>query len=120
MDEQRKQAADLKLQINAALQQLKIEEINAQLQSLQQTSQQAHFWDDSSKAQDVMKQIAKLETRATPWLTLQKNITEVDDMLNLNDDTLAGELTQQLQQAEDTFVALKEDLKFLAWICCQA
>lgn len=112
MDEQRKQAADLKLQINSALEQLNVEEINAQLQSLQQTSQRADFWDDSSKAQSVMKQIAKLEARVTPWITLQKNITEVDDMLNLNDDTLAGELTQQLQQAGDTFVALKEDLKF--------
>jgi peptide chain release factor 2 len=112
MDEQLKQAASLQDQIAVAAKQLKIGDLNEQLSRLRSTSQQTGFWDDSTKAQAIMKQIAKLEARAQPWLTLQKNITEVSDLLQLNDSSLQAELTEQLQHIAGAFTALKEDLKF--------
>jgi peptide chain release factor 2 len=112
MDEERKQAGVLQSDVKQALQRLKIQELQQQLEELQAASQQAGFWDDSNRAQDVMKQIAKLEARTKPWLALQKSIGEVNELIKLGDDSLAHELAEQLKQTNGDFQALKEELKF--------
>lgn len=112
MEEQQKQAEALKVQIDGALDQLGIEKLSRQLNVLKETSAQPGFWDDSAKAQDVMKQIAKLEARTEPWLKLQKGSADVSEMLALQDTSLAVELEQQLLEIETKFNELKEDLKF--------
>ena len=112
MDEQTKRAAVLLAEINQAAERLKIDELNDQLKGLQIASQQPGFWDDSVKAQEAMKQIAKLEARVTPWLDLQTQIKEVGDMLELKDASLGEELESQLQNISHNFNELKEELKF--------
>lgn len=112
MEEQSKQAANLKLQINAAVKQLEVEKLGQQLSKLQAAASQPDFWSDSDQAQDVMKQIAKLEARTGPWLKLQQGISDVSDMLELGDESLETELDQQLKDIEARFNALKEELKF--------
>jgi peptide chain release factor 2 len=112
MEEQRKRASVLQSEINQALQKLKIQELRQQLEELRAASQQAGFWDDSAKAQEVMKQIAKLEERVKPWLALEKSVNEVNEMLKLKDDSLTAELSGQLNQTAETFSALKQELKF--------
>ncbi len=112
MQEQRKQCEDLSSEIGAALKQLKITELSRQLSDLQAASQKPEFWNDSGKAQEAMKQIAKLEIRVRPWQALQKSIDEVDELVKLNDVSLATELSQQLKEINKTFMNLKEELKF--------
>lgn len=112
MEEQKKQAMDLKVQIEGALKQLGIEKLSQQLIELKDVSMRAGFWDDSTKAQGVMKQIAGLEARTEPWLKLRQGIAEVNEMLELHDTSLASELEQQLTDTEASFNELKEDLKF--------
>jgi peptide chain release factor 2 len=112
MEEQRKRASVLQSEINQALQKLKIQELRQQLEELRAASQQAGFWDDSAKAQEVMKQIAKLEDRVKPWLALKKSITELNELLKLEDPSLANELNEQLRQTDENFQALKQELKF--------
>jgi peptide chain release factor 2 len=112
VDEQRKQALALQQEVNSAIERLKIDELNGRLVELQTSSQQPGFWDDSTRAQEVMKQISKLETRVKPWLELRSNLADITGMLELNDKTLGTELSQQLQQNQASFDSLKEDLKF--------
>jgi len=112
MDEHAKQANELKNQIKTALQKLQITDLDSQLQSLQAKSQQTDFWNDSCAAQATMQQIAKLEARVKPWLTLQKSVNDINELLKLKDPSLAEELTVQLQAGSSDFAALKEDLKF--------
>jgi peptide chain release factor 2 len=112
MDDQRKQAHVLQAEINQALEQLKIEELEQQLKDLQAQSQQPGFWDDSMHAQDIMKQISKLEIRVQPWLKLQKGINETNELLQLGDTSLQTELHGQLDELQNNFDALKEELKF--------
>ncbi|MEK7059488.1 MAG: peptide chain release factor 2 [Patescibacteria group bacterium] len=111
MDEQHKQADELALQITKALKQLKISELTKQLNDSKSASQQPDFWNDSTKAQEVMKQIAKLEARVQPWSKLEQSSHELNELLKLNDSSLKGELSQQLEQISHQFAALKEDLK---------
>ncbi len=112
MDEQRKRAEDLLIQVEGALIQLDIHSLNKKLQELKVVASKPNFWDNSTHAQDVMKQIASLEARTEPWLMLEQGIGEVVDMLELDDAGLAAELEQQLVDIETKIAALKEDLKF--------
>ncbi|HVV25834.1 MAG TPA: peptide chain release factor 2 [Candidatus Saccharimonadales bacterium] len=112
MEEQTKRAAVLLAEINQAAERLKIDDLNGQLKELQTASQQPGFWDDSTKAQEIMKQIAKLEARVQPWLDLQSQINDVSEMLELQDASLKAELEAQLQNISDRFNGLKEELKF--------
>ena len=99
-------------QIDEAARRLQVEQLGQQLDELQAASQQTDFWDDSTKAQDVMKRIAKLESRVRPWQELQKGIADIVEMLKLDDDSLKTELSQQLKQLTKKFNGLKADLKF--------
>ncbi len=112
MDEQRKQATHLQSAIFKATEQLSIEDLHRQLEELKLISQQPEFWDDSMAAQDVMKQISKLETRVEPWVKLGTSIKEIVDLLDLNDPSLESELSKQLVAISETFDSLKADLKF--------
>ncbi|MGC1177347.1 MAG: PCRF domain-containing protein, partial [Candidatus Saccharimonadales bacterium] len=112
MDEQAKHAAQLKSQIEEALEHLRINQLDKELSNLRADSQKPDFWDDSTRAQDVMRQIAKLEARVTPWLELRKSIDEISELVKLDDDSLQNELKQQLEEASKKFAALKEELKF--------
>ncbi|PIZ61649.1 peptide chain release factor 2 [Candidatus Saccharibacteria bacterium CG_4_10_14_0_2_um_filter_52_9] len=112
MDDLAKQSVNLQQQINKAVERLKINELSTQLAGLQTTSQASGFWDDSAKAQDVMKQIARLEARIKPWQKLQKAGNDIAELTALKDSTMQAELTQQLTETEAGFNELKEELKF--------
>jgi peptide chain release factor 2 len=112
MDEQAKQATTLQASIERAMTQLKIEDLVAQRDALQAESQASAFWDDSSHAQEVMKQISKLEARVQPWLELQQSIAVVQDLAAMSDASLQAELSEQLQKIDTQYNELKEDLKF--------
>jgi peptide chain release factor 2 len=112
VEDQTKRAAVLQAQIRQAMDRLKIGELEDQLHKLQTASQQADFWNDSTKAQETMKKIAKLEARVQPWLSLQKGIGELNDLLKLKDSSLQAELDQQIEAIDHDFADLKEDLKF--------
>lgn len=112
MDEQRKQASSLQRDVTAAVQQLDMQSLERQLQELQTASQQPDFWQNSAQAQDIMKQIAKLETRVEPWRKLKQSITDIQSLLELHDVSLDAELTVQLAETSQAFNALKEELKF--------
>jgi peptide chain release factor 2 len=112
MDEQAKQASELGTAVDGAVKQLKIEELNMRLSDLRTASEQPDFWQDSVGAQETMKQIARLEERVKPWLDLQKNLSELQDLLKLNDKSLDAELSQQLTALDHQFSELKEELKF--------
>jgi peptide chain release factor 2 len=112
VEEQRKQAEQLKTEVEDALKRLKIDQLAQQLQQLQTDSQAPGFWDDSAKAQSAMKQISQLEGRVQPWLDLKRSVQEANELVKLGDSSLAKELNQLLSQAEQYLSKLKEELKF--------
>ncbi|HEY1063967.1 MAG TPA: peptide chain release factor 2 [Candidatus Saccharimonadales bacterium] len=105
-------ARSLQEQVQTAANSLKIAEFANELASLKLASEQPNFWSDSTQAQGVMQHIAKIEARVEPWLQLQQGIADVLELAALDDASMQSELEQQLQDIEDTFSELKEDLKF--------
>lgn len=112
MDDLQKQTSALRQQIDDAAAKLKIAQLDQELAELQAASQRSGFWDNSTKAQDVMKQIAKLEARLKPWQGLQKGSADVVELLELGDVSMQGELETQLAEIQGRFDALKAELKF--------
>ena len=107
----RSTAADLAVEINEACIRLDIAGLAQQLDQTR-SIQQTDFWNDSGRAQDVMKQIAKLETRTEPWLRLQSTCQEVTELLQLKDESLEAEIKDHIAGLRASFDILKEDLKF--------
>src|ERR1039458_3911369 len=111
MDDLHKQVNELKQAVNEACKQLNVSKLNEQLVELREAAKQPDFWNDSSKAQVVMQDIAKLETRTRPWLNLQKAINERNELLELGDPSLRPELVEQYRRSASEFTQLKEELK---------
>jgi peptide chain release factor 2 len=112
MDDLKKRADVLKSEVASATERLKIDELSNELTDLQAASQQSGFWDDSASAQTIMKDIAKLESRVTPWQKLKQGINDATELLELKDSSMQAELEQQITSMLTAFDALKEDLKF--------
>lgn len=105
-------ADTLKSGITNALERLSIDSLEAELIKLQALSQSTEFWNNPDDAQEVMKQISKLENRTSPWRQLDKSVNEVIELAAMNDESLLADLQAQLTQAEDRFESLKQQLKF--------
>ena len=111
MDETNKQADQLLAEVNEAAKKLDIASLSAELEGLRTESLGPEFWNDTTNAQNQMKQISKLEGRVKPWQELTSSLDEIIELSGLNDAQMGAELNQQLQAATKKFEALKETLK---------
>ena len=112
MDELNKRVSNLENEIADILTRLDISGKASELGKLKALSQTPDFWSNSTSAQDIMKQISKLEDRIKPWQDIMAQTQEASDMLGLKDDGLEVELTAQVVQIEQKLDTLKEELKF--------
>jgi peptide chain release factor 2 len=106
------QATELAKQIDDAAARLKLTELEAELQSLRNRSQEPDFWQDNLAAQQVMQQISKLEARVNPWRELSDGIHEVLDLIGLKVEGGEAEIEAQLSQLRQHFDENKQQLKF--------
>jgi peptide chain release factor 2 len=105
------QAVELQKQIAEAAERMQLPKLEADYAGLKKASEQPDFWQDNLVAQEVMKQLSKLEVRMLPWQELQKNIADAVELLNLQDASMQAELSEQIEQVANKFAALKEQLK---------
>ena len=111
MDDLQSQLGELQTALEAALIRMHFGELAREEQGLREQMSGADFWQDSQKAQSVTKQQAKLERRIAPWRELQKEVSELGDLIGLGDDSLRTDLERQLDELKQRFDKLKEDLK---------
>jgi len=111
MEDLLSKATGLQSQIQDASERLKLVPLESELAELQTRSQQADFWQDNMAAQNVMKQISKLEARTQPWRKLVDGVNDLVDLAQMNDTAMQTELSTQLETIETEFNQLKEQLK---------
>jgi peptide chain release factor 2 len=112
MNQLAKRAQDLLSQVEDACDKLKIDELGVELEDKQLAASRPDFWEDSAKAQEIMKETSKLEGRIQPWMELRRAVHDVTDLAKLGDDSLEADLATQLEEAEKSFELLKKQLKF--------
>jgi peptide chain release factor 2 len=96
---------------NAAAQ-IKLAELETDYAALELRIAEPDFWNDQTGAQAVTKQAAKLKSRIIPWRTLLGDVHDALEMAQLNDASLADDLTKTTEQLEQTFNELKRELLF--------
>lgn len=78
---------------------------------LQNQMAEPDFWNDS-KAEQKAKKFGKLQSSIQPWIDLGAELFEIEEFLNMNDDTLIQEIETKINRSKKSFEALKTDLKF--------
>lgn len=112
MEQIQQMVAQLSEQLNEALKKMAFAKQQAELHALQQQIGRPDFWQDNLKAQQIARQEAKLKAQLTPWLELQRQINEAQELLKTGDQALLPELRQQLEEAKQRFAILKKELQF--------
>lgn len=112
MDDIKKRVESLKVGIEDALHRLDIAKNQTNLKKLQEASKQPDFWTDNQRAQNVMKEIARLEAKINPWQGLYQIAKDAQELLATNDESLLREVEKQVVEAETSFESLKQQLKF--------
>ena len=112
MDELVKQLGQLSLAVQQARELLAIDQKATQLTDLEIQSAASDFWQDNLRAQHVMKEKATLEAVVQPWQTLNAELADLTELAQTNDQSLATDITVQLQALEERYSKLKEQLKF--------
>lgn len=112
MDDLRQQIFDVQAEVEAASERLDIDTLVQQKRDLDKKVLSPDFWNHPAKAQEIMKQQAKLDRRIAPWLALQKDTNDLMELIDLGDDTMRADIAEQLNQLIVRFAGLKEGLKF--------
>jgi peptide chain release factor 2 len=91
---------------------LKLETKELDLAQLKSSSTDSDFWSDNLKAQEIMKKINKLEHYLEPWQKLISDTADLNELCELNDDSIKKDINNQLSSLQAKFSELKKDLQF--------
>ncbi len=107
-----KRINDLRPQISAALERLRIEEKEAHIAELEMQLAQPEIWHNPQFAQAQSKQLAAEKSLVDPWLTLRAQTDDLLELMDLGDDSLLGEFEGQISALEAEYERLRKDLLF--------
>ena len=108
----KKRLSDLRPQIDIALQKLAIDEKQTQIDDLEATLATSDIWHNPQHAQDLSRQLASLKKSVDPWITLQAQVHDIEELMELGDDELAAEFDGQITALEAEYNELRKDLLF--------
>lgn len=98
--------------LNSAWNKLKLDDKLAEIATLEAEVGQPELWLDLDNARTKNSALAHLSDEVQPWRMLRMQVDDLDELLNLNDDTLASELSVQIQAIEEELATLSKSLRF--------
>lgn len=99
-------------QIDGALLRLKIDEKIAEASKLTDELAQPEVWNNPNYAQDISRQLAALQAITEPWQLLKSQTDDIQELMDLGDDSLVGEFEAQVKALEAEFNKRRKDLLF--------
>lgn len=112
MDSLQKEVDELGVKIEQAFDALDLLRRDQELDEYEKEMALPEFWSDSAIAQEVVRKHAKLKQTVDPWLKLQRETQETKELISLEDESLEGEIAQQLKSMQKRYDALEYDLQF--------
>jgi peptide chain release factor 2 len=112
MEQLKKQLLELQQSVAQAAKSLDLDNLKVELNGLRGQMAKPDFWSDNSKAQDLSKREAGLAKRIEPWLNLRKEIGELLELAELNDQGLKADLESRYSILNSQFSILKKELQF--------
>jgi peptide chain release factor 2 len=107
-----KRITTLSTQVDAALERLKIADKQATIKNLENQLATSEIWNNPTDAQDKSKQLAALSNMVDPWVTLQAQVSDIAELIEMNDDSLLAEFEGQVKALENEFETRRKELLF--------
>ena len=107
-----KRLNELRPQIDAALERLRIEEKQTQIEEMEAQLSVSEIWNNPQHAQDLSRQLSALKKMVEPWLTLKAQADDMLELMEMGDDSLLTEFEGQIIAFEDEYGKLRKDLLF--------
>lgn len=98
--------------IHAAAKQIKLDELELELETLQKKQSEKSFWSDPSLAQQTMQRLSRLESRLKPWQKLKKDTKELAELAEIGDSSMQNDLSDQYKIIKKSFDELKSELAY--------
>lgn len=70
------------------------------------------LWNNPTHAKEVNQQFAKLDGEVAPWLTLRSQLDDIDELMELGDDSLLPEFERQIDAMQLQLDELRKSLRF--------
>ncbi len=107
-----KRLEPLQAAIASAYERLKVTDKELALRGLDSQLTEPDVWHNPDHAQTLSKQAAALRSAIEPWQTLFAQANDIHELMELGDDSLAGEFESQIDAMERELDRLKKDLLF--------
>lgn len=108
----KKRVEHLQQSIRAATEKLGLDEKIAQLAALESEISAPEIWNNPEYAQERTRAHALLAGMITPWQTLQAQVDDIGELMELGDDSLLAEFEQQVAALESEFAERRKELLF--------
>ena len=112
MFEVRKQLERLRSAFYDAWQKLQLDQKNIELSALEAEVAIPEIWNNPEIAKAKTSELAKLHSLLDPWQILKAQISDISELIDLEDETLVSEISAQLQALSDQFDQLRQSLRF--------
>ena len=112
MQELEKRLQNLNENLTPAWEKLQISDKLKQLETLEEEVALPELWNNPENAKAKNQELAKLAEETAPWQLLKTQITDLRELLNLGDESLKDEISEQISAMEASFAALKKELRF--------
>jgi peptide chain release factor 2 len=107
-----KKIEQLKSEIDQACDRIDLNSLQDELKSAREDMARQDFWQDNLKAQNVSKKEADLMRKTIPWRDLQDSAKDLQELIEVGDESMIGELSVQTSELEKKFDELKKELRF--------
>lgn len=107
-----KRAATLQSAINEAMTRLDVDGKAAKLQQVDEQLAVPEVWNDPAYAQELSKQAASLRTMTEPWQTLEAQVSDIVELMEMGDESMHKEFESQLGALESELAERRKDLLF--------
>jgi peptide chain release factor 2 len=112
MEPLKKKIEQLKSEIDQACDRIELDKLQNELKQAREDMARPDFWQDNLKAQEVSKKEADLARRIEPWQKLQDSVDDLQELVEVGDESMQSELVAQVEQLENQFEELKKELRF--------
>lgn len=107
-----KRLASLRQSIDRAYVQLNIDAKSEQAAGVEAELLAPEIWNNPTYAQEKSKQLAALHAMVEPWRMLRIQVNDINELMELGDDSLLPEFEGQITALENEFAERKKELLF--------
>lgn len=107
-----KRAATLKADTLDAMNRLDVDGKTEKLKDLDNQLAVPEVWNNPNHAQDLSKQAAGLRAIVEPWQTLNAQVSDIVELMEMGDDSMKAEFESQVAMLETELAQRRKDLLF--------